>query len=176
MSTHELYECPGEGCTDDHTFRSGKDGTPSWAYDEDHYCVCCGHGSWKYHTYDCELRDSLDAGNFGYVAAGPREALKSDEVVPGVKAEEAVKHPTMLTGDMSFASSHRAPFREGANTKVYIEFDAQDFEDSVGSYLGGPWKVGVISLVVDGGVNEFTAFGRWLIEGEARGYVVMSGV
>lgn len=35
--------------------------TPSWAYDEDGYCVCCGNGRWKYHMPDCELRDALDA-------------------------------------------------------------------------------------------------------------------
>lgn len=39
---------------------SGIDGTPAWAYDEDHYCVCCGNGRWKYHMPECELRDALD--------------------------------------------------------------------------------------------------------------------
>lgn len=38
----------------------GKDGTPSWAYDEDGYCVGCGNGYWRYHGY-CQLRDALDA-------------------------------------------------------------------------------------------------------------------
>lgn len=37
------------------------DATPSWAYDEDHYCICCGNGEWKHHMPDCELRDALDA-------------------------------------------------------------------------------------------------------------------
>lgn len=38
----------------------GHDGTPSWAYDEDGYCVCCDAGRWRYHMPDCELRDALD--------------------------------------------------------------------------------------------------------------------
>lgn len=38
----------------------GKDGTPSWAYNEDGYCVCCGNGYWKFHMPECELRDTLD--------------------------------------------------------------------------------------------------------------------
>lgn len=40
----------------------GIDGTPTWAYDEDGYCVCCGNGRWKYHMPGCELRDALDGG------------------------------------------------------------------------------------------------------------------
>lgn len=39
----------------------GIDGTPSWAYGEDGYCVCCGNGRWKYHMPGCQLRDALDA-------------------------------------------------------------------------------------------------------------------
>lgn len=38
----------------------GIDGTPTWAYDEDSYCVCCGNGRWKRHMPDCVLRDALD--------------------------------------------------------------------------------------------------------------------
>lgn len=41
--------------------KPGLDGTPRWAYDEDHYCVCCGAGDWKHHAPECELRDALDA-------------------------------------------------------------------------------------------------------------------
>lgn len=37
------------------------DDTPTWAYDEDGYCVCCGSGWWKFHMFDCDLRDALDA-------------------------------------------------------------------------------------------------------------------
>jgi hypothetical protein len=39
----------------------GVDDTPSWAYDEDGYCVWCGNGRWKHHMPECELRDALDA-------------------------------------------------------------------------------------------------------------------
>lgn len=44
--------------TDDE--RTGRDGTPGWAYDEDGYCVRCGNGRWKHHMPDCELRDALE--------------------------------------------------------------------------------------------------------------------
>ena len=38
-----------------------EDGTPSWAYNEDGYCVSCDNGHWKHHTPECELRDALDS-------------------------------------------------------------------------------------------------------------------
>lgn len=43
---------------------AGFDGTPSWAYDEDGYCVCCGNGRWKYHMPECELREALDDASY----------------------------------------------------------------------------------------------------------------
>ncbi len=74
-----------------------KDGTPEWAYDEDNYCVCCGHGSWKYHTPDCELRDALDATlNIRRRDEAKVPRMKSDEVLPGVKAEELTEFGNWL--------------------------------------------------------------------------------
>lgn len=33
---------------------------PHTAYDEDHYCTCCGNGDWKPHSPDCYIADLLD--------------------------------------------------------------------------------------------------------------------
>ena len=81
-----------------------KDGTPGWAYDEDGYCVDCGAGNWKHHYFNCELRDALDV-----VVANGRStlSLRSDEVVPGVKAEEAEDEPEQATFDRWFKEGER---------------------------------------------------------------------
>lgn len=34
--------------------------TPGWAYNEDGYCVDCGHGRWKFHAPWCALADALE--------------------------------------------------------------------------------------------------------------------
>ena len=78
----------------------------------------------------------------------------------------------MLKGEMRFAGV-RSPLIGDPKTWVEVEFDAVEFEDSVGSFLGGPWEVGVISLDLDAG-DEFTEFGEWLKEGEGRGWVRIS--
>ncbi len=82
----------------------------------------------------------------------------------------------MLEGTMRFVSAwsdHRIV--EDAQTVVHVVFDAQEFEDQVGSWLGGPWEVGLILLDLPDD-DEFTESGKWLKEGEARGWVTLGSV
>ena len=51
---------------------------PEWAYDEDHYCVACGNGDWKFHAPWCELAELYEQAPALYEQTKPNNNSETE--------------------------------------------------------------------------------------------------